>query len=140
MCKTSANSFAEAFLFGGKSGTLRETHLLALQKKEKLFLALSLAAVVLCTVLAFGFAVPLQAAEPQVLPDTTGLEQYVLVDLNTADLSALCTLPGVGEKRAQTILDYRTQNGPFERVEDAANVPGLTQTIVDSWAGMATVS
>lgn len=87
---------------------MRETHLLVLQKKEKLFLALSLAAVVLCTVLAFGFAVPLQAAEPQVLPDTTGLEQYVLVDLNTADLSALCTLPGVGEKRAQTILDYRT--------------------------------
>lgn len=78
---------------------MRETHLLVLQKKEKLFLALSLAAVVLCTVLAFGFAVPLQAAEPQVLPDTTGLEQYVLVDLNTADLSALCTLPGVGEKR-----------------------------------------
>ena len=117
---------------------MRETHLLVLQKKEKLFLALSLAAVVLCTVLAFGFAVPLQAAESQVLPDTTGLEQYVLVDLNTADLSALCTLPGVGEKRAQTILDYRTQNGPFER--DAANVPGLTQTIVDSWAGMATVS
>ena len=114
---------------------MRETHLLVLQKKEKLFLALSLAAVVLCTVLAFGFAVPLQ-----VLPDTTGLEQYVLVDLNTADLSALCTLPGVGEKRAQTILDYRTQNGPFERVEDAANVPGLTQSIVDSWAGMATVS
>ena len=76
---------------------MRETHLLALQKKEKLFLALSLAAVVLCTVLAFGFAVPLQATEPQVLPDTTGLEQYVLVDLNTADFSALCTLPGVGE-------------------------------------------
>ena len=33
---------------------MRETHLLVLQKKEKLFLALSLAAVVLCTVLAFG--------------------------------------------------------------------------------------
>ena len=76
---------------------MRETHLLVLQKKEKLFLALSLAAVVLCTVLAFGFAVPLQAAEPQVLPDTTGLEQYVLVDLNTADLSALCTLPGTDD-------------------------------------------
>ena len=53
---------------------MRETHLLVLQKKEKLFLALSLAAVVLCTVLAFGFAVPLQAAESQVLPDTTGLD------------------------------------------------------------------
>ena len=78
---------------------MRETHLLVLQKKEKLFLALSLAAVVLCTVLAFGFAVPLQAAEPQVLPDTTGLEQYVLVDLNTADLSALCTAGRRGKAR-----------------------------------------
>ena len=56
---------------------MRETHLLVLQKKEKLFLALSLAAVVLCTVLAFGFAVPLQAAESQVLPDTTGLEHWL---------------------------------------------------------------
>ena len=119
---------------------MRETHLLALQKKEKLFLVLSLAAVVLCTVLAFGFAVPLQAAEPQVLPDTTGLEQYVLVDLNTAGLSALCTLPGVGESRARAILEYREQNGPFARVEDAACVPGLTQSVVDSWKGQATVS
>ena len=78
---------------------MKETHLLALQKKEKLFLALSLAAVALCTVLAFGFAVPLQAAEPQVLPDTTGLEQYVLVDLNTADLSAVHTAGRRGKAR-----------------------------------------
>lgn len=79
---------------------MRETHLLALQKKEKLFLALSLAAVVLCTVLAFGFAVPLQAAEPQVPAwIRTGLEQYVLVDLNTADLSALCTRGRRGKAR-----------------------------------------
>ena len=74
---------------------------------EKLFLALSLAAVVLCTALAFSFAVPLQAAEPQVLPDTTGLEQYVLVDLNTADLSALCTLPGVSAHRRFWITGRR---------------------------------
>lgn len=118
---------------------MRETHLPVLQKKEKHFLALSLAAVVSCAVLAVGFAVPLQAAEPQVLPDTTGLEQYVLVDLNTADLSALCTLPGVGESRAEAILKYREQHGLFERVEDAANVPGLTGEIVASWEGQAIV-
>ena len=119
---------------------MRETHLLVLQKKEKLFLALSLAAVVLCTVLAFGFAVPLQAAESQVLPDTTGLEQYVLVDLNTADLETLCILPGVGEKRAQAILEYREAHGRFRRVEDAAAVPGLTEDLVASWAELAYVS
>ena len=119
---------------------MRETHLLVLQKKEKLFLALSLAAVVLCTVLAFGFAVPLQDTAVQPLPDTAGLEQHMLVDLNTAGLSALCTLPGVGESRARAILEYREQNGPFARVEDAVCVPGLTQTVVDSWKGQATVS
>lgn len=75
---------------------MRETHLLVLQKKEKLFLALSLAAVVLCTVLAFGFAVPLQAAESQVLPDTTGLEQYVLVD--PEHCRSLCAVHTAGRR------------------------------------------
>ena len=60
--------------------------------------------------------------------------------MNTAGLSALCTLPDVGESRARAILEYREQNGPFARVEDAACVPGLTQTVVDSWKGQATVS
>ena len=94
----------------------------------------------LCAALAFYFAVPLQDTAIQPLPDTAGLEQHMLVDLNTAGLSALCTLPGVGESRARAILEYREQNGPFARVEDAACVPGLTQTVVDSWKGQATVS
>ena len=49
-------------------------------------------------------------------------------------------LPGVGEKRAQAILDYREAHGPFRRVEDAAAVPGLTENIVASWAELAYVS
>ena len=119
---------------------MKETHLPEAKKRERMFIALSVAAAVLCVVLAFYFAVPLQSDDAQLLPDTAGLEQHVLVDLNTAGLSALCTLPGVGESRARAILEYREQNGPFERVEDAALVPGLTQAVVDSWEGQATVS
>ena len=56
-----------------------------------------------------------------------------------AGADALCTLPGVGESRAEAILKYREQHGLFERVEDAANVPGLTGEIVASWEGQAIV-
>ena len=73
---------------------MKETHLPESQKREAVFICLSVAAVILCAALAFYFAVPLQDTAVQPLPDTAGLEQHILVDLNTAGLSALCTLPG----------------------------------------------
>ena len=99
----------------------------------------SLAAAILCAVLAFRFAVPLKGTEEQSLPDGQTLSAYTRVDLNTADVDALCTLPGVGESRARAIVAYRQQYGPFAQVADAADVPGLTEDIVASWAGQATV-
>ena len=70
---------------------------------------------------------------------TKALAAYTQVELNTADADALCTLPGVGPHNTQAILDYRAQYGPFAQVEDAAQVPGITQAMVDSWAGQAYV-
>ena len=109
------------------------------KRREELFLLLCLAAAGVCAVLAFRFAVPLQAQTPQTLPDTKELAAYTQVELNTADADALCTLPGVGESRARAIVAYRQQYGPFAQVADAADVPGLTEDIVASWAGQATV-
>lgn len=105
------------------------------KRREELFLLLCFAAAGVCAVLAFRFAVPLQAQTPQTLPDTKELAAYTQVELNTADADALCTLPGVGPRNAQAILDYRAQHGPFAQVEDAAQVPGITQAMVDSWQG-----
>ena len=47
------------------------------------------------------------------------------VDINTADLKQLCTLPGVGEVTAKRIMVYRTENGPFKSIDDLKNVSGI---------------
>jgi competence protein ComEA len=47
------------------------------------------------------------------------------VNINTASLTELDTLQGVGPSTAQKIIDYRTANGPFARIEDIMNVSGI---------------
>jgi competence protein ComEA len=54
------------------------------------------------------------------------------VNLNTADLTQLDTLPGVGPVLAQRILDYRTQNGPFATIDQLQEVPGVGPKKFDS--------
>lgn len=108
-------------------------------QKEKRFVLLTLLTAAVCAALVFWFAVPLkghtgQAAKPE------PMIQAARVDLNTAGLDALCTLPGIGEKKARAILDYRRQNGAFRHVEDAVYVPGITSRIVESWQNLAYVS
>lgn len=48
-----------------------------------------------------------------------------LVDLNTADKTALMTLPGIGESRADDILEWRSKNGGFQRIEDIMKISGI---------------
>lgn len=48
-----------------------------------------------------------------------------VVDLNSANLTVLETLPGVGPVLAQRILDFRTQNGRFTRIEELKDVKGI---------------
>ena len=47
------------------------------------------------------------------------------VDINTATVSELDALPGIGLTTAQTIVDYRIQNGPFQIIQDIQYVPGI---------------
>jgi competence protein ComEA len=47
------------------------------------------------------------------------------VNLNTASIEQLQTLPGIGPSLAKTILDYRTKSGKFTRIEELLNVKGM---------------
>ena len=66
--------------------------------------------------------------------DTSGL-----INLNTADLSELSELPGIGEVLAQRIIDYRTENGGFKSIEDIKHVTGIGDTIYYEIRSMITV-
>lgn len=62
-----------------------------------------------------------------------------LININTADESALTTLPGIGQARARSIIDYRQQNGPFEKPEDLMKVSGIGQAGFDKLKTYITV-
>ena len=47
------------------------------------------------------------------------------VNINTASTQILDALPGIGEVKAQAIVDYRNQKGPFRRVDELLNVPDI---------------
>ncbi|ERK42225.1 comEA protein, partial [Levilactobacillus brevis ATCC 14869 = DSM 20054] len=53
-----------------------------------------------------------------------------VVNLNTATVTELQQLTGIGEKKAQKIVDYRTDHGHFQSVKDLAQVPGFGEKTV----------
>lgn len=51
--------------------------------------------------------------------------QEMKINLNTATKEQLCTLPGIGESKANSILAYRETNGAYECIEDIMKVEGI---------------
>lgn len=61
-----------------------------------------------------------------------------LMNINTATLEDLETLPGIGPTTAQKIIDYRTAHGPFPNIQDIMNVAGIGPATFDRIQGLIT--
>jgi comEA protein len=88
-------------------------------------LALGLAAAIVALALAPAYA---QQAGPK-----------AKVNINTAPVSELETLPRIGPAVAQRIVDFRTKNGNFKKVEEIMKVQGIGEKIFDEIKDLITV-
>jgi competence protein ComEA len=61
------------------------------------------------------------------------------IDINRAEIWLLDALPGIGQGRAQAIIDYRSKNGPFHRIEDLLKVEGIGTSTLDRMRDFITV-
>ena len=68
-------------------------------------------------------------SEPQNRPRTTSapLSPETKININTADADELVKLPGIGPAIAARIIEYRTENGPFQEISEIKNVRGIGQ-------------
>lgn len=62
-----------------------------------------------------------------------------LVNINTSNITELSILPGIGEVKAQSIIDYRNTNGRFTSIEQLRNVSGISESIYNKIKTMVTL-
>ena len=84
---------------------------------------------VLFLVVVLLAASPWAQANPSM--DTAAAAQSAMVNINTASATALAdALVGVGEKKAQAIVEYRQQHGEFEAIDQLERVKGIGAELV----------
>ena len=62
-----------------------------------------------------------------------------MISINTASVEELQKLSGVGESKAQAIVEYREQNGNFNSIDDIKNVSGIGDALFEKIKDYITV-
>ncbi|OUO79905.1 hypothetical protein B5F53_05460 [Blautia sp. An249] len=70
-------------------------------------------------------------SQPQAAGQSPAQGQEGKVNINTADETQLQTLSGIGQSRAEAIIEYREKNGGFSSVEEIMNVDGIKEGIFE---------
>ena len=82
---------------------------------------------------------PAAGGAPPAVTTSPGTTVPAKVNINTATAAQLDELPGVGPTTARRIISYRQSKGPFSKVEDLLNVPGIGPAKLDAMRPMITV-
>ncbi len=80
---------------------------------------------VLGVLMVFALALPATAQEKAEKPKPSAASASSPINLNTATVAQLETLPGIGARTAQLIVEHRQKNGGFKKVEELMNIKGI---------------
>jgi competence ComEA-like helix-hairpin-helix protein len=61
------------------------------------------------------------------------------INLNTATIAQLETLPGIGPNTAKSIVDFRNHSGPYQRVEDLLAIKGISKSKLEKLRPYVTI-
>lgn len=78
-------------------------------------------------------------ASMDITKNSSSTEQQELVNLNTADETQLQTLSGIGPAKSQAIIAYRTENGPFQSIDDIKKISGFGEKTFERLKPLITV-
>ena len=105
-----------------------------LNRRDGAALLLAMGCLLLGAVICFA---PLRQNDYAPVGGFSAAAQAEPIHINTASLQALCSLPGIGSKKAQRIVEDIRQNGPYKTLAEVARVPGISEAMIQKWQGLA---